>query len=199
MNAPPPGPGGWPSSRSLDGGLDEVPLPHPEGRLWLCGKHLVGPDPEAALARAGASVLVCLNEERELADRYPAYVAWLRRHRDDLAIWHPVPDLHAPGLDEALGLVERLRDRLDGGASLLVHCGAGIGRAGTVAVCLLVALGTPADEALAVVAAHRPMAGPEAGAQRDLVTAVAAHLAPRAADLRPSPATPAAWPDAPGA
>jgi hypothetical protein len=42
-----------------------------------------------------------------------------------------------------------------------------------MAACVLVRLGASATHALDVVAAHRPMAGPEQGVQRDLVDAVA--------------------------
>jgi protein-tyrosine phosphatase len=58
---------------------------------------------------------------------------------------------------------------------VIVHCGAGIGRAGTTAILVLMALGLSASDAAAAVAAARPMAGPEAGPQRDLVDAYAAH------------------------
>ncbi|MCU0273687.1 MAG: hypothetical protein MUE34_10675, partial [Acidimicrobiales bacterium] len=145
-------------------------------RLWLCGKHLIGPDPEAAIARAGATTVVCLNQEPELGERYPDYVAWLRHHQPHRAVWHPVPDLHAPSLEEMLGLLRGLRTRLDAGETLLAHCGAGIGRAGTLAACLLIAMGDSAERALEVVARSRPTAGPEAGAQRELVDAVAGHF-----------------------
>jgi hypothetical protein len=33
-----------------DGGVHEVPVPGVPGRLWLCGKHVVGPAPESLLA-----------------------------------------------------------------------------------------------------------------------------------------------------
>ena len=46
-------------------------------------------------------------------------------------------------------------------------CRAGIGRTGTMTVCLLMMLGMEPQAALAHVAAHRPMAGPEVGAQRE--------------------------------
>jgi protein-tyrosine phosphatase len=163
---------GWPGPRGLHGGVDEVPVPGP-GRLWLCGKHFVGPDPEAALAAVGATTVVCLNERPEIAERYPGYVAWLEANRSERAVWHPVPDLHAPVLDDAVTLLAELRGRLDRGEGLLVHCGAGIGRAGTVAVGILVTTGTPLAAALAIVRAHRPMAGPEAGAQLQLLEALA--------------------------
>ena len=162
----------WPPDRSRHGGVDRIPLPLEGGGMWLCGKHFIGPDVDAALEATGATVVVCLNEAAELEDRYPDYVVWLRT--DDRALWHPVPDLHAPPLDEARLLLARLRDLVLAGETLLVHCGAGIGRAGTVATGLLMVLGVDADEARATVAAHRPSAGPEAGAQRDLLAALAA-------------------------
>ena len=167
---------GWPGRRSLDGGIDAVPLPLTPGKLWLCGKHVVGPDPDAARDRVGATTIVCLNEREDLEDRYPDYVVWLRRHHGDDAVWFPVPDLHAPSVDELLPLLEELRRRLDRGEGLLVHCGAGIGRAGTMAACILMELGVERDAALALVAEHRPMAGPEAGVQRDLIDALAVRL-----------------------
>ncbi len=180
----------WPRGRSLDGGIDDVELPGASaGRLVLCGKHVVGPDPEAALARAEATVVVCLTERHELEDRYPDYVRWLRAETAGTvgstwasptarALWCPIHDLHAPPLDVAVTLVDALRFRLDAGEGVLLHCGAGIGRAGTIAACVLVALGATAEEALTTVAHSRPMAGPENGPQRDLVDAFVAHVRP---------------------
>jgi protein-tyrosine phosphatase len=167
----------WRAERSRNGGADEIPLPDGvRGRLWLCGKHFIGPDVEDALRKTGATTVVCLNETRELEDRYPDYVAWLRSE-DERAVWHPVPDLHAPDLEEALALVLRLRERIDAGETLLVHCGAGIGRAGTMAAALLVSMGVGLEEAVRTVADNRPMAGPEAGAQRELLHALATDIA----------------------
>lgn len=164
----------WLDERARNGGVDEVPLPGVAGRLWLCGKHFIGPDPEAALQRTGAAVVVCLNERHELADRYPDYVAWLEAERGARATWFPVPDLHAPHVDAMHALVHDLRARVEVGEGVLVHCGAGIGRAGTVAAALLLALGAGLDEALEVVAASRPTAGPQADVQQALLDAIAA-------------------------
>jgi protein-tyrosine phosphatase len=164
---------GWPSERSRHGGVDEIPLRWIGGRLWLCGKHFVGPDPEGALAGTGASAVVCLCEEHELADRYPDYVRWLREQSPTRAIWSPIPDLHAPTVDGATLLVARLRGRLDAGEGLLMHCGAGIGRAGTMAAAVLMSTGMARTDAVTLVAACRPMAGPEAGAQAALLESLA--------------------------
>ena len=160
------------SERSRNGGIDRVPVDGAAGELWLCGKHLIGPDPEAAVSRIGADLVVCLNQRHELEDRYPAYVAWLGA--DPRALWAPVPDLGAPTVDEALQLVGIVADHLDEGRTVLAHCGAGIGRAGTLAAAVLIVRGATVEEAVAVVAASRPTAGPEAGAQRALLEALAA-------------------------
>jgi hypothetical protein len=162
----------WAEQRSRHGGVDEVPLPDAPGRLWLCGKHFVGADPEQALDAVGATTIVCLNERPELFDRYPEYVEWLGRNQPERAVWHPVPDLHAPDVEAARELLAELRARIDAGEGLLLHCGAGIGRAGTIAAGLLVTMGMPVADAVATVAAHRPMAGPEAGVQADLLAAL---------------------------
>ena len=161
------------SERSRDGGVDRVPLPGAPGGLALCGKHVVGPDPAAALVRAGATVVVCLVEPHELEDRYPAYTAWLRAEEGRLARWRPIPDLHAPSVEAAHAIVEELAALVEAGEVLLVHCGAGIGRAGTVAAALLLRLGLPLDDALAAVHEARPGAGPQADVQQALLEQLA--------------------------
>jgi protein-tyrosine phosphatase len=164
--------GTWPRGRARDGGIDEVPVP--AGRLWLCGKHLIGPDAEAALARVGADAVVCLSERHELEERYPGYVEWLVLNAGRRAVWYPIPDLHAPAFERSMALVSEVVARLRAGDGLVMHCGAGIGRAGTIAVCVLVALGESLDTARAAVASSRPSAGPEVGAQQALVERFAA-------------------------
>ena len=163
---------------NLDGGIHEIPLPPPaRGRLWLCGKHAIGPDPEGLLQRVGADGVVCLNEEHELGDRYPDYVAWLRRQPPERAVWFAIADLHAPEFEQFVPLLTEVVDRVVAGDRLIVHCGAGIGRAGTTAVAVLVSLAVPLDEALDRVRRHRPAAGPEVGAQLELVRRLHEHLA----------------------
>ncbi|MFV0257105.1 MAG: hypothetical protein ACK5PP_01470 [Acidimicrobiales bacterium] len=169
---------GWPRGRARDGGIDEIPIPGRQGRLWLCGKHAVGPDPEALLARVGADAIVCLCQPHEIDHRYPVYAAWLAAEADHRAVWFPTPDLSVRPLADTTTLVDDLVARLDRGRGLVVHCGAGIGRAGTMAVAILLAGGVPPDDALASVARHRPGAGPEAGSQTELVAELAGHYRP---------------------
>lgn len=176
----------WLRPRAVDGGADMIPLPRAAGRLWLCGKHAVGPDPQLALDHLGLDSVVCLTRRHEIAERFPGYVAWLDGNDavtepsdgSGPALWFPIPDLHAPPLAEILPLLVGLHGRLSRGDGLLVHCGAGIGRAGTTAVALCILDGMALDEALAHVRAHRPMGGPEVGAQLTLVTDLAAGYSP---------------------
>ena len=163
----------WPRGRARDGGIDEIPLDGAAGRLWLCGKHVVGPDPETALARVDATSILCFCERHELADRYPDYVTWLDTTGEPRARWFPTPDLAVRPLDDHLELIGRSVERLRSGERLVAHCAAGIGRSGTFAVGVLLALGHDLDPALQLVARHRPMAGPEVGSQSELVVAVA--------------------------
>ncbi len=154
----------WLDERSRNGGVDEVPVPG-LGRLWLCGKHFIGPDPEVALGRTGAAVVVCLNERAELEDRYPDYVDWLLHTAADRAIWFPLPDMNAPSIEKVTPLLDELERRLQEDEGIVIHCGAGVGRAGTIAIALLLRRGVALDDALATVAASRPMAGPQTLAQ----------------------------------
>lgn len=168
----------WLNRRQRDGGIDRVPLPvEVPGQLWLCGKHAIGPDHERAVAEVGGrATVVCLTEAHELTGRYPSYVEWLRSEHGRTAVWWPIADLHAPPFGEALPFVDDLVERLRRHEVLLVHCAAGMGRAGTIAASVLVRLGVPHDEALAVVRRSRPGAGPEVGAQASLVAHLAEHV-----------------------
>lgn len=165
----------WLNRRQIDGGIDTVALPDSvPGRLWLCGKHAIAPDRQRLIDEVGgAATVVCLVERHELADRYPTYVEWLESADPGVAVWFPIPDLHAPDADRMGALVTDLVARLAAGETLVVHCGAGMGRAGTTAACVLIGLGVDADEAVRTIAAARPGAGPEVGAQRQLVMALA--------------------------
>jgi protein-tyrosine phosphatase len=164
----------WLGERGRDGGVDTVPLPCAQGALSLCGKHAIAPDPQAAMARCGATTVVCLVELREVEAHWPMYAEWVRANDGGTVVWFPIHDLHAPSLAHALEFLDDVGARLQRGEHVLMHCAAGIGRAGTMAACILVHLGTPVAESLSIVRAARPMAGPEVGPQLELVHAIAA-------------------------
>jgi Protein-tyrosine phosphatase len=182
----------WPAGRARHGGVDEIPLPEGPGRLWLCGKHFVGPDPVGAMSECGADRLVCLCEPHELDERYPGYVAWLAANQEQAATWFAIPDLHAPSAEDVEPLLVHIRQLVHAGHGVLMHCGAGIGRAGTLAAALLIHMGVDQMTAVSIVATARPLAGPEAGAQSDLLD----RLATTGIDqLTPGSSNPASVPD----
>lgn len=154
--------------------IDRIPLPRTGGALWLCGRNDVAPDPEQALLWAdGASTVVCLNTIDELSTRFPAYVEWLRANLGERAIWFPIGNFSAPSAAMAMPVVRMITDRLEQGRGVLMHCAAGQGRAGTMAACVLMALGQSAADAVYTVASHRVFAGPNSAAQWALVEGVA--------------------------
>jgi protein-tyrosine phosphatase len=153
--------------------VDRIPLPISDGSLWLCALRDVADDPEAVLAFTGASTVVCLNERSELERRAPAYADWLRREQPGRALWFPIRNFHAESAAATMPLLQMVVDRVERGEGVVMHCAMGQGRAGTMAVCLLMMLGASQDDALQTVAANRAFAGPNEGSQWALVDDVA--------------------------
>ena len=69
----------------------------------------------------------------------------------------PIPDLGAPrSMDDAVALVETIIARMEAGRTVVVHCMGGLGRAGTIAACCVVARGHSPEGAMAIVRQARP-------------------------------------------
>jgi hypothetical protein len=167
---------------SMDGGIHEVPIVVDgrrlaDGRMWLCGKHVAAPDPGGLLSRLAADAIACLVETHEVASRWPEYPRWLAEHDGTHALRYPIGDFGAPPLQRFRPFLDSLVGRLRDGQGIVVHCAGGIGRSGTTAVAVLMLLGADSPAALRHVRAHRPMAGPEVGAQRQLIDDLAYQLA----------------------
>lgn len=154
---------------NTDGGIHEIPLEGTVGKLYLCGKHYIGPDVEAVRNELGVHYVVCLVEEHELVDRYDPYVQWHRDNAGNPSVWFPIPDLTYPSFEDSIEFVEHVTSLVRDKGSMVVHCAAGIGRAGTTATAILMMLGMPMHEATAHVRANRPMAGPETGRQEEFI------------------------------
>lgn len=85
--------------------------------------------------------------------------------------WHhlPIVDLNPPGPTFEAGwpaVAAQLHRVIGDGGRVLVHCRGGLGRAGTVAACLLVELGATPGDAIRRVRAARPHAIETAAQER---------------------------------
>lgn len=147
--------------------IAELPLPEGAGAIGVTfcpGKH----DPQAhdgawsrdlpidlgAIRAWGANALVTLLVDEEFEQ---LGVRGLGDMAESAGLeWHhlPIPDMQPPGWQfERRWLYSgtRLRRLLRRGGRVVLHCRAGLGRAGTVAARLLVELGVPPAEAIARV------------------------------------------------
>jgi atypical dual specificity phosphatase len=68
----------------------------------------------------------------------------------------PIPDMSAPSLGEIERFLSFAVDMIDRGRSVLVHCGAGLGRTGTMLACYLVLKGHEPLAAIQRVRIDRP-------------------------------------------
>jgi len=131
---------------------DLIPLP---GRLGLT--HLPGArgnrDADLdALQSAGVNRLLCLVESHELEYLTPSETVDQRREALELRgitfMHHPIVDFNAPQLLDAQRTITKLDQALTQGDRVIVHCWAGLGRAGTMAACLLIHRGMDANTAI---------------------------------------------------
>jgi protein-tyrosine phosphatase len=140
-------------------------MARPRGGEWLT-------DDLRDLAIAGVSVLVSLLTDAELAElgllheADAARLTGLEFHR------LPTTDRHAPDREAALAVGRLLRQRLDDGASVVVHCRYGIGRSSTLAAVVLVLEGTDPADAWDRIAAARGLPVPDTRVQREFVDAL---------------------------
>lgn len=153
------------------------------GRLWLYARSRpftwIEPERLAAcryprgeagverLARRGIRVLVNLHERPNAPTALAAYGV--------REVHLPVPDFTAPSMEQLRLGVAAIADALAEGERVAVHCGAGLGRTGTLLACLLVARGLEAEEAIARVRGVRP-GSIETPAQEAAVAAYAADV-----------------------
>jgi len=167
------------------GGIHRIPVPGAAGHLHATAFAVTGPDPVAALEDVGADVMVCLLTDSEIAMRFPGYSRWLADPRPHRAIHVPMADQGVTGDDLFRELLDGINQHLDEGTGVMVHCGAGYGRAGIVCISVLTSRGTDLDHAVAAVRSARPAAGPQSPSQQAQIARFAQQQPPIAG--RPDP------------
>ena len=123
----------------------------------LSGHRLTAGDARA-LSEVGLHEVVCLLEDVAPGRLGPSLVN-RRRAIEDACLGFrsfPIGDFGVPPLDELRDLVDELLAGLRRGERILVHCQAGLGRAGLVASSVLVRTGMDPGLAIARVREHRP-------------------------------------------
>jgi protein-tyrosine phosphatase len=139
--------------------LRPVPLPADvAGTLWLSsmpGRFGPWEAFEREARGAGLALVVCLTPREEVAELSPAYQAALDQGTLAFRWQHlPMPNFGLP--DDPASFrrdIGQITAALRQGDAVMLHCAAGLGRTGTVAACVLKALGLDQDEALARVRA----------------------------------------------
>jgi len=123
-----------------------------DGVLAGCARPVVGKggdDDLAEFAERGIAGVVSLTQQ-------PLDAAAVERA--GLAYLHlPVVDFTAPTMDQVRAFVGFVRQVTAAGrGAVVVHCGAGVGRTGTMAACYLVSEGRAAEDAIREVRRTRP-------------------------------------------
>lgn len=132
----------------------------PRGLDWL-------EDEMRALSITGVDVLVCALTRAELdelglsAEARTATAAGLR------FVPIPIPDRTVPDIAVVLPTLRELAEQLSGGAHIVTHCRAGIGRASLLAAALLILNGTQPDVAWSRLEQARGLAVPDTAEQRE--------------------------------
>jgi protein-tyrosine phosphatase len=146
---------------------DEVP-----GRIYLHGM----PGRYEALEETWASIgskaidrIVCLAPRDEIRRKSPEYASAIETGTVPCPVLEfAVQDFGAPDDDlEFQEVVKAVASSLRSGDRVLVHCGAGIGRTGMLAIAVLIVLGVPLDHATERV--RDAGSSPERDAQYDVL------------------------------
>ncbi len=148
-----------------------VIMPRPRGGDWL-------EEEIQAWHRSGVDVVVSLLTPDEHAELNLVDEGNLCRANGIEFLSFPIIDRTVPSSMESFSdLMTALAGQLANGKNIAVHCRQGIGRAGLVAICLLILSGIEQEAAIARVGSARGCSVPETPEQRRWIADFAKSLA----------------------
>jgi len=131
---------------------------------------------KTAISTSQIQWIVCLAPLDEIQQKSPNYFQAIETNNlpCEYKVFE-VPDFGVPeDRNGFLELARQVAGRLKLGHHILLHCAGGIGRTGTFAICVLLALGIEPQQACKTV--KTAGSGPETKAQKQLITWVASHI-----------------------
>lgn len=92
----------------------------------------------------------------------------------------PIRDRGVPeSFHSSIEFLARVKDRLDRGKNVLIHCRQGVGRAGMIAAGVLILFGAASEDAVRAVSSARGIAIPETPQQLDWLRNLSLPVQPR--------------------
>jgi len=122
------------------------------------------------------TAVICLTSLKEIEEKSPEYAAAITAGALPFErVAFPIRDFNVPDDKTAfIALAKTVAGRLLAGENILVHCAGGIGRTGTFAISVLLALHIDMDEAFNTV--EIAGSGPETNVQHNLIAEIADRL-----------------------
>ncbi len=152
-----------------------VTLPTPGGLFLhsMPGRFEPFADVLASLRAQGIQRVVCLTPLDEIREKAPDYARAIAHGLPLQLDFCPIQNFGVPDERRAFVLLaQQIAEVLRGGQHVLVHCAAGIGRTGTFASTVAIALGLPFGQAIETVRAAG--SSPDTAAQMALIAALKA-------------------------
>jgi protein-tyrosine phosphatase len=145
----------------------DIPVP---GRLGIMARPRAGDwldDEIASWEAAGVTVVVCLLEENEIDELGLGDEESFRQRRGIEFVSFPIPDRgHPKAIGQTAALTQTTAMKLKEGATVAIHCRAGIGRSSLIAACTLIGFGLDVDSAFDMIAKARGLKVPDTDEQR---------------------------------